>query len=225
MNEMTDGLPQIDEPQVQGNAQASEDLLNQTQVPDDAQVPDLLQESVDVSLPEVPQHNGQPPNSYQFFPNLLHDDEQALRKSIKEVGILAAIVRDEDGNIIEGHQRKRIADELNIDCPEVVRHFVSEQEKCQFALMVNCARRHLTTTQKREVIGAYLKKDPEISNNWLGEIIGISVNTVLDEREKLESTLQIARLPKLRGKDGKKRTAKTRHKTTSPDEKAKRSPG
>ena len=94
----------------------------------------------------------------------------------------------------------------------MVRHFASEQEKFQFALVANCARRHLTTTQKREVIAAYLKKDPEISNNWLGEIIGISANTVLAEREKLESTSQIARLPKLRGKDGKKRTAKPRRK-------------
>ena len=212
MNEMSDGLPQIEQSQMQGNAQASDNLPDQTQVQDDAQVPDLPQETVDETLTESPQDNGQPVPSYQFFPNLLHEEEHALMKSILQFGIINPITRDEDGNIIEGYQRHRLSDEEGVYCPEVVRKFGSEQEKYQFALVANCARRHLTTTQKRDVVAAYLKRDPEISNNWLGEIIGISANTVLAEREKLESTSQIARLPKLRGKDGKKRTAKPHRK-------------
>lgn len=155
-----------------------------------------------------PAQGGNGTSKYQIFPDLSPEEEKILRTSIKEKGVLRPIIKDKEGNVVEGHQRKRIATELGKPCPEEVRHFESEREKFEYALDCNRARRsHLTGRQKRQVIAAYLKGDPEISSNWLGEILGVAGNTVEDERRKLEGTSQIAKLTKLRGKDGKKRPA------------------
>lgn len=159
--------------------------------------------------------------NYRIFPDLLPKEEEVLRTSIKKVGVLDPIVKDEDGNTIDGHQRQRIAGELGVPCPEVVRHFGSEQEKFEYALNCNRARRrNLNQRQKRLVIATYLKADPEISNNWLAEILGVSDTTVIEVRKELESTSQIGKLKKLRSKDGKKRPAK-KTTNTAPKKKAK----
>jgi ParB-like chromosome segregation protein Spo0J len=159
--------------------------------------------------------------NYHIFPDLSPKEEEVLRTSIKKVGVLDPIVKDEDGNTIDGHQRQRIAGELGVPCPEVVRHFESEQEKFEYALNCNRARRrNLNQQQKRHVIADYLMGDPEISNNWLAEILGVSDTTVIDVRKELESTSQIGKLKKLRSKDGKKHPAK-KTTNTAPKKKAK----
>jgi len=149
--------------------------------------------------------------NYQIFPDSSPEEERVLRESIKQQGVLNAVVKDEQGNIVEGHRRQRIADELGKPCPDVVHHFKSEAEKFQFALISNCARRsHLNQRQKRQVIARYLRGDAEISNNWLAETLGVSDTTVIGVRKELESTSQIGKFKKLRGKDGKKRPAKNK---------------
>jgi transposase len=49
---------------------------------------------------------------YQFLPPLDDATTAALRASIERYGILVPIVFDVEGNVVDGHQRKRIADEL-----------------------------------------------------------------------------------------------------------------
>ncbi len=54
-----------------------------------------------------------------------------------------------------------------------------------------------------------LKCDPQIADNYLGEIIGgISKNTVAEVRAELEATCLIDKFETLRGKDGKDRPTK-----------------
>ena len=145
---------------------------------------------------------------YQIFPEASTEDDESLEQSIAHLGVLNPIVKDDAGHILDGHRRKRISDKLGRPCPETVRHFTSESEKFRFVLGANSSRRHLSKEQKRQVIATYLRHDPEISNNWLGEIIGVSPTTVADERELLESSSQIEKLEKFAGKDGKKHPAK-----------------
>ena len=51
-------------------------------------------------------------------------------------------------------------------------------------------------------------RDPQIADNNLATIIGISKNTVAKVRSHLEGTCQIDKLTKLRGRDGKERPVK-----------------
>ena len=120
------------------------------------------------------------------------------------------ILVDQDGEIIDGWHRDLACRELGIHCPQEVRHFESDSERLQAAISLNANRRHLTCAQKRELIAALLKADPAMNDNHLGDIVGVSKNTVASVRNELESTRQIDKLEQRRGRDGKDRPAKYR---------------
>ncbi len=52
-----------------------------------------------------------------------------------------------------------------------------------------------------------LKRTPDIASQWMAEILGVDIKTVQAARRRLEATLEIPVLKKLRGKDGKNRVA------------------
>ena len=143
--------------------------------------------------------------NYQILPPLLPDEFEALKASIAEQGVDVPIIVDQEGNTIDGYHRQHACDELGIFCPREVRHFESETDKMELVLRLNCGRRQLNRQQKRSVIDAYLLRDPQIADNFLAQIIGVSKNTVADVRSTLEATCQIDKFDELRGKDGKMR--------------------
>lgn len=58
------------------------------------------------------------------------------------------------------------------------------------------------------MIEAYLRGDPEIADNALAEALGVSKNTVLAARRRLETSGTITKVTKTKGKDGKLRPVK-----------------
>ena len=88
---------------------------------------------------------------YQLLPELSDEDKSNLRDSIEARGVDHRIVVDENGEILDGHNRKEIADDLGIECPSRVVHIASEAAKRAYVLNVNLARRNLTNAQKRDV--------------------------------------------------------------------------
>ncbi len=143
-----------------------------------------------------------------LLPPLPPNEYQALLESVRQYGVRVPGLVDQHGVFVDGWHRDRACQELGRYCPREVRHFESEAAKLETALTLNCRRRHLTCTQHRELIACYLKKDPGINDNHLGEIVGVSKNTVADVRSQLESTCQIDKLVVRRGRDGKNRPAK-----------------
>lgn len=144
-------------------------------------------------------------NSYQILPPLLPDEFEALKASIAERGVDVPIIVDQVGNVIDGYHRQRACEELGIFCPREIRHFESETDKLELVLRLNCGRRQLNRQQKRSLIDAYLLRDPQIADNFLAQIIGVSKNTVAAVRGELERTCQIDKFDVLRGRDGKQR--------------------
>ena len=142
-----------------------------------------------------------------MLPALPPDEYVALKDSIHRHGVRVPIIVDQHGKSIDGWHRDRACQELGIYCPREVRHFNSDAERLQIAIALNANRRHLTRVQRRELISVYLKADSQINDTHLGEIIGVSKNTVASVREKLESTRQIDKLPMRHGRDGKDRPA------------------
>jgi site-specific DNA-methyltransferase (adenine-specific) len=147
---------------------------------------------------------------YNFLPPLLEEEFQSLKSSIKETTVEVPIIVDQDDEIIDGFHRQKACDELGVFCPREVRHFESDAQRFEVILNLNCRRRQLNREQKRKLIEVYLIRDPQIADNFLGELIGVSKNTVSDVRRKLESTCQIDKFMKLRGKDGKVRRRQKR---------------
>ena len=70
------------------------------------------------------------------------------------------------------------------------------------------SRRHLSRSQKRELIALYLETDPAINDRHLGDVVGASKNTVAAERQRMQANGQIDHLPQRLGRDGKYHPAK-----------------
>jgi len=143
------------------------------------------------------------------LPDLPPEEFEALKADIAQNGLQYPIIKDEKGNTLDGHQRERAERELgNKNYPIKVVAGLTEQQKWHYAISVNVKRRHLTTAQKRALIEQELKRTPDIADNWLAEILAVDDKTVRAARKRLESTSEIPKLKKLRGKDGRNRTAK-----------------
>jgi len=160
-------------------------------------------------------------SKYQIFPVHPPSRRAALDASISHHGVENPTVWDDEGNLLDGWERETICGEKGITCQREVRHFDSEADKFRFILAVNAHRRpNLNRKQKRAVIEAYLRGDPRVADNMLGETLGVSRNTVLAVRRRLEERRQIRKATKTRGKDGKMRPVKysTRIITNTPKE-------
>jgi site-specific DNA-methyltransferase (adenine-specific) len=145
---------------------------------------------------------------YQVLPDLPSEEFEALKADIALRGVQYAVIQDELGNTLDGHQRQRAVDELGITkYPVTVMSRLTEEEKRHLALSLNIKRRHLNRKQMRALIEQELRRTPDINNNWLAEILGVDHKTVLTVRKVLESTREIPKLTKLRGKDGKNRVS------------------
>jgi ParB-like chromosome segregation protein Spo0J len=143
---------------------------------------------------------------HQVMPSLTEEEFQALKADIAENGVMVPIVKDGEGNLIDGRHRERAVRELRQeglevpDCPEEVRaDLTTAEEKQQLAIRLNMQRRHLSRDDKSRVTKAALKMYPHWSNNRLAAMLGISDNTVRTERLYLESTSQIEKLERLEG--------------------------
>lgn len=128
------------------------------------------------------------------LPPLPFEHYTALRDNIALRGVMVPILVDSDGpvrRIIDGSHRKRIADELGYECPEIVATGLSEEELRIQARALNLARRQLSQEQKRQIIADQLRETPGRSNRWIGKQLGVHHATVAAVRSGLEVTGQI----------------------------------
>jgi hypothetical protein len=88
-----------------------------------------------------------PASHYQVFELLSDEAYAALKRDIQKNGIRVPVETDEAGNILDGHNRAKIAQELGIDYPKVVRTFETEAEKIEYAVKANLLRRHVGPLQ------------------------------------------------------------------------------
>src|SRR4051794_30523703 len=151
------------------------------------------------------------------LPSLPYEQFTALRDNIAVNGVLVPILVDGDGParcIIDGNYRKRIADELGYDCPEVVKGGLTAEEKRTLARCLNLARRELNQQQRRQLIADQLHETPDRSNRLLAKQLGVHHATVAAVRSSLEGTGQIIQLERTVGADGKSRPATRTPKLT-----------
>jgi len=147
------------------------------------------------------------PGRYQMLPRLTDDEYIELRHDIEANGVRVPIDVDEHGEILDGHHRARIAEALHVMCPRRVLPDLSETEKRAHALAVNVHRRSLSQAQRRDLIAASVKADPDVSDREHARRTGASDKTVTSIRRDLESTAEIPQLDRTTGSDGKSRPA------------------
>lgn len=144
---------------------------------------------------------------YQLLPSLTDAELADLRADIEAHGIRVPIDVDENGQILDGHHRSAIATMLGIDCPHRVVTGLDEAAKRDYALAVNIHRRSLTREQRRDLIAASLRSDPDLSDRQHGRRTGVDGKTVATVRGEMESTAEIPQSTTRTSADGRQRPA------------------
>jgi len=85
---------------------------------------------------------------YQVLPPLTEEERNRLTESIREHGVKVPVVKDEHGEIIDGHHRAMIADSLGIRYETVIESGLPEFKKRILALSLNVDRRQMTDAQR-----------------------------------------------------------------------------
>ena len=140
---------------------------------------------------------------YQVMPPLSSEEYQELHDDIKVNGVLEPIHVDEEGVVIDGHHRSKIANELGIVCPVITHDDLDDAGKRSLAFTLNLKRRHLNREQRRALIAESLKSDPQLSNREHARRTGASNSTVGILRRELESDGQVCESHTSIGSDGK----------------------
>lgn len=119
---------------------------------------------------------------YQFFQDLPEEEFRALKADILARGVMVAIETDEEGNVLDGHQRARAVLELEaeghrVDYRVMVRPGLSEEDRWAHALSLNFQRRQLTM-QERAVIAVDIRRRFAWSTTRIAGVVGVNQSTV-----------------------------------------------
>lgn len=115
---------------------------------------------------------------YQLMPPLTAEEYAALRDDIAENGVLVPIVRDQHGNLLDGHHRAQVAEDLGITYRVDVIQVRDEEHARSLARKYNLARRHLNREQKRQLIADEITANPDRSDRAIGRDLGCDHKTV-----------------------------------------------
>ncbi|MEZ5943914.1 MAG: DNA methyltransferase [Planctomycetaceae bacterium] len=142
---------------------------------------------------------------FQLMPELPTWEFEALKESIRQHGVIVPVVRDEHGVIIDGHHRDRACRELKIkNVPTITLAGLTDDQKRDHSLVLNLVRRKIARKQMRAIIATELRRQPDLSNRWLAEIVGTTDKTIQSVRSELLQRAEIPQVDAYRGKDGKR---------------------
>jgi len=116
--------------------------------------------------------------TFQPMPDLSPEQYDALKADIRERGVLVPVVVDQHDRVLDGHNRRRIADEVGIDCPTETKVVADDDEAADLAVVLNCARRHLNREQVRQVIANEIERRSGDSDRAIARRVGCSPSTV-----------------------------------------------
>lgn len=115
---------------------------------------------------------------FQPFNDLPAARLEELKRDIEARGVVNPILVDEHDKTIDGHQRRRVAAELRIDCPRIVIEGLSDDEKMSLAISLNTFRRHLSGTERMKALGQMARLGMSVRR--ISAATGIPKSTVQD---------------------------------------------
>lgn len=136
---------------------------------------------------------------HQLFPALDSATELALRESIRRFGVLVPVVRDQHGQIIDGHHRSRIAAEEGVEFRVDVVQCDDDQAR-EIAATLNTDRRHLDAGQRREIVVALREAGHSLRS--IAGAVGVGKDTVAKDLGQVSTDRHLTPVA-VRGADGK----------------------
>ena len=80
---------------------------------------------------------------YQLLTRLRSEELAALEADILARGVLVPVEVDDEGQVLDGHNRVQIADKHGLKYETIVRQFETEREKREHIYRLNLCRRHM----------------------------------------------------------------------------------
>ena len=118
-----------------------------------------------------------------LFPLLDGEEFAELIADIAKHGVREPITLH-DGRILDGRNRARAAAAAGVACPTRI---YDGNDPLGFVISLNIRRRHLTASDKRDLIAKLLKADPSKSDRRIAEVVKVSPTTVGTVRSELEA--------------------------------------
>ena len=127
-------------------------------------------------------------NDFQSFPDLAPWEYEALKASIRRYGVILPVVKDENGDIIDGHQRERACRELGIErLPGPDASLGSPRTRSGTTPSSSTSSDAGSNRQQmRDLIAAELRRTPDLSSNWLAQTLGTTDKTVEAVRQETD---------------------------------------
>ena len=173
-------------------------------------------------------------SEYEFHPivydydDLTPTEREAMRTSLKQVGLLQPIVVWQD-QIVDGRHRETLCREERISrtYKNITPRCPTEEKMREYVRALNQHRRSrtapLTSEEKRAKAAAAIKADPERSDVAIAEELGdVSRPTVHRVRKELEETGVVQRTTPLERKSRTGNVGEGARKTTPPSARASR---
>lgn len=155
----------------------------------------------------------------QIMPELEREIAAALRESILRFGVIVPIAVDQHGDIIDGHNRWEIANELGVPCPSMTHHCADEKEARELAESLNMDRRQMDRAARQQIAKSLRESGYGIVA--IAEALGVGKSTIArDLDEQTEGEQQFSRdgktapAPTTTTTDGKLHPAKKRRWTS-----------
>ena len=149
------------------------------------------------------------PEYKSLMPELLEDEYEFLKQNIFKNGYWEeySIIVNDNYEILDGHTRYKICEELGIEPTIKVKHFESKEDEMEFVIEANLSRRHLNAFQRaqlalklveiQKVKAGRPKKEEKISfdskeiskDTWkeVSEKVGVGLETIERTKEILEN--------------------------------------
>ena len=138
-----------------------------------------------------------------LFPLLDGEEFAELIADIAKHGVREPITLH-DGRILDGRNRARAAAAAGVACPTRI---YDGNDPLGFVISLNIRRRHLTASDKRDLIAKLLKADPSKSDRRIAEVVKVSPTTVGTVRSELEAKGDVSKLDTRQDSKGREQPA------------------
>ena len=109
------------------------------------------------------------PEYEKLLPKLSSEEYEALKLSIKTEGQHYQIVANENFEILDGHHRVRICEELGLEPRFEIKTFANKLLESKFVIESNLHRRHLNKFQKAKLVLPLLEIEKELAKQRQGK--------------------------------------------------------
>ena len=145
--------------------------------------------------PEQPKAAATVDQKWQLMPPLTAEERAMLKEDIREKGILVPLEYDEDGELLDGHHRLELWQELRaegVDLPmynTIVVSVQSDGERADYVYALNLKRRHLSHEDRAALFVQLRARGWTLSR--VAELAGVDPSTVM---RQIDSTLANAKV-------------------------------